>query len=543
MPVHEEISLISTLFNVSLLILKIVFLYISSLLGVDSFITTGDVPTTKSSLNQPDNNHLKTRLVNAKDINEIVETHGYKIREHVVTTRDGYLLVIHKLEKIQNNSYSHQHHHHISSTANLSKIVYFHHGLMTNSELFVLGTNKYKTLPYLLVDLGYEVWLGNNRGNKYSRKHLKLSASDPKFWDFSLDEYSYYDIPDSLTYIKNYYHHINNNTSNNNNNNHTGSPTVLSSSTSTLTNSDLQIIYIGFSQGCSQFFASLSLYPQLNSHIKMFIGLSPAIIPQNLNHPIFKLLVNQAANDNSFLFSLFGRRAIMPSVSFWYTIFGPSLYEKVVDKSLQLLFGWTGANISQSQKEIGYPHMFSNSSVKSLLHWFQIIKAGRFQMFDETCCYGITKLSCLSHKLKQKGNRVAPFPIADHLDVPMVLFYGDNDILVDINKTKNLIVDNNHKMQDKLELVLCPGYEHMDTLWGENVYQDVFKPVLERLEKLEFSFGYNINGSNNRDSELLIEDNDRHQLNSKNLQLHENALDLDDVLLDMNNANEMKFRS
>ena len=80
--------------------------------------------------------------------------------------------------------------------------------------------------------------------------------------------------------------------------------------------------------------------------------------------------------------------------------------------------------------------MFSNSSVKSLLHWFQIIKAGRFQMFEETCCYGITKLSCLSHKLKQKGNRVAPFPIADHLDVPMVLFYGDNDILVDINKTK-----------------------------------------------------------------------------------------------------------
>ena len=51
---------------------------------------------------------------------------------------------------------------------------------------------------------------------------------------------------------------------------------------------------------------------------------------------------------------------------------------------------------------------------------------------------------------------------------------------------QNLIVDNNHKMQDKLELVLCPGYEHMDTLWGENVYQDVFKPVLERLENWNF---------------------------------------------------------
>ena len=83
----------------------------------------------------------------------------------------------------------------------------------------------------------------------------------------------------------------------------------------------------------------------------------------------------------------------------------------------------------------------------------------------------------------------------------------------------------------------------MDTLWVKTFIKMYSNPYLKRLEKLEFSFGYNINGSNNRDSELLIEDNDRHQLNSKNLQLHENALDLDDVLLDMNNANEMKFRS
>ncbi|RCK64147.1 putative lipase C16A3.12c [Candida viswanathii] len=453
MPVHEEIPITSSFYNIAVLLCKAIWLSLWTFLG---FTNPYQEPpqqqfTTTTSTNRTDFDSYKSKVIEARDINEIVEASGYKVREHVVTTRDGYLLVIHKLENPNS----------ILNRANSSKVVYFHHGLMTNSELFVLGSTKLKTLPYLLVDLGYEVWLGNNRGNKYSRKHLKLAASDPKFWDFSLDEFAYYDIPDSLTYIKNYYE------------------TVVTNQI------DPQIVYIGFSQGCSQLFASLSLYPHLNSQLRMFIGLSPAIIPQNLKHPIFKLIVNHTADDNSFLFSLFGRRAILPSVAFWSTVLGPSLYEKVVDVSLQLLFGWKGENISQMQKEIGYPHMFSNSSVKSLLHWFQIIKARRFQMFDETCTYGITKLAAFNKNLKSRGNRVAPFPIADHLNVPMLIFYGDNDILVDVDKTKNLIVDNNHKMKDKLEFVLCPGYEHMDTLWGENVYHDVFKTIIERLESME----------------------------------------------------------
>lgn len=454
MPVHEEIPITSSLYNITILIVKAIWLSFCSLFGFTSFYQENqqDYTTTTNSQFKTDHGSFKSKIINAKDINEIVEASGYKIREHIVTTRDGYLLVIHKLENPKFIGTNH---------VNASKIVYFHHGLMTNSELFVLGSTKLKTLPYLLVDLGYEVWLGNNRGNKYSRKHLKFPASEPKFWDFSLDEFAYFDIPDSLTYVKNYYETVHN------------------------ISLDPQIIYIGFSQGCSQFFASLSLYPHLNTQLRMFIGLSPAIIPQNLKHPIFKLIVNHTADDNSFLYSLFGRRALLPSVAFWSSMLGPALYEKVVDISLQLLFGWKGENISQMQKEIGYPHMFSNSSVKSLLHWFQIIKARRFQMFDETCTYGVTKLSAFNKNLKSRGNRVAPFPIADHLNVPMVIFYGDSDILVDITKIKNLIVDNNHKMKDKLEFILCPGYEHMDTLWGENVYHDVFKPIIDKLESIE----------------------------------------------------------
>jgi hypothetical protein len=37
---------------------------------------------------------------------------------------------------------------------------------------------------YLLSDAGYDVWLGNARGNVYSTKHEILSPSSSKFWAF-----------------------------------------------------------------------------------------------------------------------------------------------------------------------------------------------------------------------------------------------------------------------------------------------------------------------------------------------------------------------
>lgn len=40
---------------------------------------------------------------------------------------------------------------------------------------------------FRLADLGYDVWLGNIRGNTYSRKHLNMNpASHEAYWKFSL---------------------------------------------------------------------------------------------------------------------------------------------------------------------------------------------------------------------------------------------------------------------------------------------------------------------------------------------------------------------
>ena len=38
---------------------------------------------------------------------------------------------------------------------------------------------------YILANAGYDIWLGNARGNSYSRAHVKLNPdTDREFWDF-----------------------------------------------------------------------------------------------------------------------------------------------------------------------------------------------------------------------------------------------------------------------------------------------------------------------------------------------------------------------
>jgi len=44
----------------------------------------------------------------------------------------------------------------------------------------------YIIVAFQLSDLGFDVWLGNSRGNTYSRKHVSLNADeDLGYWNFS----------------------------------------------------------------------------------------------------------------------------------------------------------------------------------------------------------------------------------------------------------------------------------------------------------------------------------------------------------------------
>ena len=61
-----------------------------------------------------------------------------------------------------------------------------------------------KSPAFRLARAGYDVWLGNNRGTKYSLGHTSLTTKDKAYWEFSYTELGDYDAPTQVDYIRNH---------------------------------------------------------------------------------------------------------------------------------------------------------------------------------------------------------------------------------------------------------------------------------------------------------------------------------------------------
>ncbi|EGO00894.1 hypothetical protein SERLA73DRAFT_105362 [Serpula lacrymans var. lacrymans S7.3] len=373
-------------------------------------------------------NTISDKILKAKDFGELCELFSYTHEEHVVLTKDGYLLGLHRLPSKKGQRKS------SPGTSTGKPVVYLHHGLLMNSEVWVCLTEAERSLPFVLVEQGkrFDVWLGNNRGNKYSKKSLYHNPNSTKFWDFSIDDFAWHDIPDSISYILD-------------------------------TTKAESLSYVGFSQGTAQAFAALSIHPQLNEKVNVFIALAPAMSPAGLAAPIVDGLMKASP---TLMFLFFGRKSILSSAAMWQSIIYPPIFAKVIDTSLGFLFDWHNHNITSTQKIAAYAHLYSFASVKSVVHWFQIMRNSAFQMYDDDII-PVVRTSVSSY-------RPARFPTRN-IVTPIVLLYGDQDSLVDIKTMLRELPE--HTVAKRLE-----GYEHLDILWGKDVDTDVIPEVINALK-------------------------------------------------------------
>ncbi|KAI9843282.1 MAG: cholesterol esterase [Sclerophora amabilis] len=372
-------------------------------------------------------NHIR----DASDFVDLCALYGYDAEEHVVQTGDGYLLGLHRLgwkkgeEGIKVNG---------GENSVKKRVVYLHHGLLMNSEVWVCITDAERCLPFQLVEKGFDVWLGNNRGNKYSKKSVNRSPTSPEFWNFSMDQFAFHDIPDSISYILD--------------------ATQQSS-----------LSYIGFSQGTAQAFATLSIHPKLNDQVDLFIALAPAMSPPGLSSSVVDALIKASPE---VIFLAFGRKSILSSTTMWQTIIYPPIFVRIIDIALLFLFNWTGRNISPHQKLAAYSHLYSYTSTKSVVHWFQIMRNKCFQMYDDEVSAPLSVGSSI------KYYKVPKFPTRN-IKTPIVLVYGGCDSLVDINVMLK-------ELPKHTIVTEIPHFEHLDFLWGDNVNKLVFPLVYDALD-------------------------------------------------------------
>ena len=125
-----------------------------------------------------------------KDQPTMIKDGGYNVETHFATTLDGYILTLFRIPSRRGN------------TEKNKKPVIIQHGLLDSSYAWTCNSAD-ESLGFILADVGYDVWFGNNRGNRYGRNHTSLDPDDgtPDFWEFTWDEMALYDVPAIISYV------------------------------------------------------------------------------------------------------------------------------------------------------------------------------------------------------------------------------------------------------------------------------------------------------------------------------------------------------
>ncbi|CAH2084568.1 unnamed protein product [Euphydryas editha] len=354
------------------------------------------------------------------NITQLVTKYGYEIEEHTVTTEDGYILNIHRMP-----------------SRNLTKVILLMHGILDSSDSWVLqGPNN--ALAYSLVEEGFDVWMGNARGNKYSSSHTILNDTQTQFWKFSWEEIGIYDLPAMIDYILNI----------------------------TKTNN---LHYVGYSQGTTVFYVMNSLKPEYNGKIKTMFSLAPVAWMSNAKSPIIKIITSTYGVLGYLLnIDLYGS-----STEYLNKIqkFFCNILWMYCDSLLQSIVGSDYRLIKPSFMPIISGHVPTTSSSLQIMHYIQLYSSARFCRFD----FGENE------NLLRYGQESPPDYDLANVTVPVVFFFSSNDWLSDIVDVSLLY----NALPNVYNTYYVENFNHFDYMYADIAKDLVYSNIIKEIKEFE----------------------------------------------------------
>ena len=173
---------------------------------------------------------------------ELIRSRGFACFEHEITTSDNYVI---KLFRIR----------HPTRLPDIYKNpVLFVHGLFHSSSQWLVNSDDGyvsegthivgNSLPFEMAKRGFDVWLGNLRGNLECLGHKTLDHRESKYWRHNFDDFTFRDLPAMIQ-------------------------TVLQRTAKE------RLDYVGHSIGSAVLFALLTVSPKYNTIVHRFIAYPP----------------------------------------------------------------------------------------------------------------------------------------------------------------------------------------------------------------------------------------------------------------------------
>ena len=362
-----------------------------------------------------------------------IENAGYKFEEYKVTTEDGYINTIWRIPSVLGQK-----------NANPTPII-LQHGLLDDSWTWFMLKGK-RSLSYMLVDNGYDVWVPNVRGNMFSTGNTNrtLDSRNPfgPYWDFSFMEMSDYDLPAAINFIK------------------------------SQTGFD-KIDYIGHSQGTTMFFLKYMADKEyIKNNIKKFVALGPVPSVSNISSSIVQFLSTD---------SVFKKYYPMKNAlnlgeklgKIFYALCGPlsSICQLVVESIAAK--GQTGRI---DYKGIQKLYLFEpgGTSKQNVEHWLQCYANKRMERFD----FG------KEENVKRYGSEYPPVYDTEaykEWDIDTFITVTETDPFSSVEDVYGFI--NKVEDQSKINVLKLDNYNHLDYLWAECAKEEIYDKIIDFLQK------------------------------------------------------------
>ncbi|CAN6194149.1 unnamed protein product [Urochloa humidicola] len=362
-----------------------------------------------------------------------VAAYGYPCEEYQVTTEDGYILSLKRIPHGLSNA--------DNSTEERTPVLLFH-GLLVDGFCWVLSTPK-QSLGFILADGGFDVWIANCRGTKYSRKHTYLNPEDPAFWDWTWDQLAAYDLPAVVQFVYN----------------QTGGKKVH---------------YVGHSLGTLIILAAFSEH-KLVDIVRSAVLLCPIAYLHRMKSRLVWLAARIFLAET---IHMLGYHEFNPVGRVAQELLGEVCTDPEVD-CYDMFSSVAGPDccLNASTACIFLQHGPQSSSVKNMIHMSQLVRKAGVRRYD----YG-NKKENMKHYSQTEPPLYNLSSIPPH--IPLFLTHGGQDFLGDVPDTRHLLrtLVRQHDSDD-IEVLYMPDYAHGDFVMGYNAPRLIYKPMVEFFKR------------------------------------------------------------